>query len=96
MEGTENDKLLEILAKVRTYKALDEAASENPDYREALMKQNQEFEQLEQAGLDREQKSIVDRAISATNECGAAYGVAAYQLGLHDGVRLTTEIKEIR
>lgn len=51
---------------------------------------------LDHAGLDEEQKSIVDKAISAANDCGAVYGTVAYRLGLHDGIRLTSEIREIK
>lgn len=46
--------------------------------------------------LDKNQRIIIDEAISANNHCGAMYGIAAYRLGLHDGIRLMSEVKEIR
>ena len=54
------------------------------------------LDRLDNAGLDEEQKSIVDKAISAANDCGAVYGAVAYRLGLHDGIRLMSEIREIK
>lgn len=96
-KGMENKgKLLDILVNTRTVKALDEAVSESDDYRNALKKQDKAFDRLEQAGLSGEQKSIVDRAISAANECGAVYGAVAYRLGLYDGIRFIKELKEIK
>ncbi len=96
MESTRNDRLLEILVMTRTVKALDEAVGESDDYKDTLIKQDKAFDRLEQAGLSEEQKNIVDRAISAANDCGAVYGAVAYRLGLHDGIKLKAEIAEIK
>lgn len=96
MGNAKNDKLLEILVSTRTVKALDKAVSKSYDYKETLKKQDKAFDRLEQAGLSKEQKSIVDRAISAANDCGAVYGAVAYRLGLHDGIRLMAELREIK
>ena len=96
MGNAKNDKLLEILVSTRTVKALDKAVSKIYDYKETLKKQDKAFDRLEQAGLSKEQKSIVDRAISAANDCGAVYGAVAYRLGLHDGIRLMAELREIK
>ena len=93
MGNAKNDKLLEILVSTRTVKALDKAVSKSYDYKDTLKKA---FDRLEQAGLSKEQKSIVDRAISAANDCGAVYGAVAYRLGLHDGIRLMAELREIK
>ena len=86
--------LLEIFVKVRTHKALDRAVARNKGYLDALKQQDRAFTILQEAGLNREQSLIVDRAISATNQCGAAYGTAAYRLGLHDGIRLSSELRK--
>ena len=93
MEKKDQDNLLDILVKTRTVKALDEAVVKSNDYQETLKRQKGTFDALDKAGLSREQKSIVDKAISATNDCGAAYGAAAYRLGLQDGIRLASEVK---
>lgn len=96
MEKPGKNLLLEILVKARTVNALDEAVNESSDYKDALSRQDKAFDGLDKAGLDKEQRSIIDKAISAANECGAAYGAVAYRLGLHDGIRLTAELNEIR
>ena len=46
-------------------------------------------------GLSREQNKVVDKAISATNASGAAYGATAYKQGLYDGIRLMSEVNQI-
>ena len=47
---------------------------------------------LSKAELRKKQKSVVDRAISAVNDCGSV----AYELGLQDGIKLMSELKEIK
>lgn len=92
----QKEKILDILVKTRTVKALDEAVEKSNAYQETLKRQDKAFDALDKAGLSREQKDIVDRAISAANDCGAAYGAVAYELGLQDGIKLMSELKEIR
>lgn len=70
-----------MLTRVRTYKALDRAVGKNKDYLYTLKRQNKTFDRLDNAGLSKEQNAIVDKAISAANDCGAAYGTATYRLG---------------
>ena len=88
--------LLDIFVKVRTVKTLDRAVSRNSAYQDALKRQDKAFDRLDNAGLSKEQSAIVDKAISAANNCGAAYGTAAYRLGLQDGIRLTFEINTLK
>lgn len=92
----QKEKILDILVKTRTVKALDEAVEKSNAYQETLKRQDKAFDALDKAGLSREQKDIVDRAISAANDCGAAYGAVAYELGLQDGIKLMSELKEIK
>lgn len=47
------------------------------------------------AGLSKEQSHVVDDAISATDECGEAYGEVACRMGLKDGIRLASKIWNI-
>lgn len=86
--------LLDIFVKIRTVKALDKAVSRSKAYQTTLKRQDKAFDRLEKAGLNKEQSSVVDTAISAANDCGAVYGAVAYRLGLQDGIRLASEIKE--
>ena len=88
--------ILELLVRIRTYKALDRAASKNRHYRSALKRQDKAFSALDNAGLSKEQRLIVDRAITATNECGTAYGEAAYRLGFCDNKRLISELEKMK
>lgn len=96
MKKKDKDNLLDILVKTRTVKALDEAIDKSSAYQETLKRQDKAFDALGKAGLSKEQKAIVDGAISAANECGAAYGAVAYELGLQDGVKLMSELNEIK
>ncbi len=96
MKKKSKNNLLDILIKTRIVKALDKAAVKSRAYKDTLKQQDKAFDRLDKAGLSREQKSIVDRAVSAANDCGAAYGAVAYELGLHDGIKLMSELKEIK
>lgn len=92
--GKKSKYLLDIFVKIRTVKALDRAVSRNSAYQDTLKRQDKAFDKLDKAGLSKEQSVLVDKAISAANDCGAAYGAAAYRLGLQDGIRLASEVKE--
>ena len=92
--GKKAGSLLDLLVWVRTHKALDRAVMKSKDYQYTLKQQDEAFDRLDKAGLSGEQKTIVDRAISAANHCGTVYGAVAYRLGLQDGIRLTLEVKE--
>ena len=49
---------------------------------------------MDSLNLTSEQKKAVDRVITAYNQCGAAYGAAAYRFGMEDGIRLRMETEE--
>lgn len=87
--------ILDLLVRLRTYKALDRAAEKSRYYRATLKEQDKAYDELYKAGLNKEQKRIVDRALSALNANGAAYGKVAYRLGLRDGIRLMSETNKI-
>ena len=87
--------LLDLLVRLRTYKVLDRASEKNRYYRTTLKEQDKAYDELDKAGLSREQKRIVDKALSALNANGAAYGKVAYRLGLHDGIRLMSEVHKL-
>lgn len=87
--------LLDLLVHIRSYKALDRAVEKDRTHKAVMKEQDKAFEELDKAGLNKEQKRIVDRAISTTNQCGAVYGEIAYKLGLHDGIRLMSEVHKL-
>ena len=86
--------LLELLVRTRAHKALSRAAIKDRYYRITLKEQDRAYDELQKAGLDKKQKLIVDRALSALNANGAAYGKVAYRLGLYDGIRLMSEVQK--
>ena len=96
MEKKDKNNLLNILIKERTVKALDKAFHKSWTYQKAQKQQDKAFDILNKAKLSKEQSSIVDNVISASNACGAAYGAAAYKLGLQDGIRLMSELNSIK
>ena len=91
--GKKRASLLDVLVIERTIKALDELVAESKDYQDTLGRQREAFKRMDMARLDEEQATVVDRVVSATNECSAAYCRAAYRLGLQDGIRLASEVK---
>ena len=87
--------LLEIIAAHRTGDALDEIMAQDKDYQEALARQQVAFDRLDELELTKEQRSVIDQAITANNHFGATYGAVAYRFGMEDGVRLRVEMEKI-
>ena len=87
--------LLEIIAAHRTMTALDELLKKDKVYQEALAEEQEASDQMEDMDFTKDQKKVVDRVITAYNQCGAAYGAAAYRFGMEDSVRLLKELGEI-
>ena len=87
--------LLETIALHRIGKDLDEVLRKDKDYQNALVQQQEAFDGLAELELTREQKSMVDQAITANNHVGAVYGAVAYRFGMEDGIRLRMEMEEI-
>ncbi len=82
--------LLEIIAAHRTVADLDELLKVDKSYQEALTEEQVTSEIMDSLNLTSEQKKVVDRVITAYNECGAAYGAVAYRFGMEDGIRVRT------
>lgn len=91
----EKNGLLEIIAAHRTLKDLDELIKKDEYYQEALAEEQSASDIMDSLSLTSEQKKAVDRIITAYNECGAAYGAAAYRFGMEDGIRVRMEMDEI-
>lgn len=87
--------LLEIIAARRTMEDLDKVLKKDKDYQEALLEEQEASDQMEVMDFTEDQKKAVDRVITAYNQCGAAYGAAAYRFGMEDSVRLLKELGEI-
>ena len=90
-----SENLLDILAEERIQKGLDNVLSDNELYQAAQKVVDEAINELEKVGLSREQNKMVDKAISATNASGAAYGATAYKQGLYDGIRLMSEVNQV-
>ena len=69
--------------------------SSNERYQSVQKEVDAAISELEKAGLSREQNKAVDKAISAANASGAAYGATAYRQGLYDGIGLMFEVNQI-
>lgn len=91
----EKSGLLEIIAQHRTGYDLDEVIRKDKDYQKALEQQQVAFDKLDELGLTKEQKSVIDQAITANNDFGAVYGAVAYRFGMEDGIRVRMEMEEI-
>lgn len=89
----DSEKLLDILAKERMETALEAALKGDYEYQHELEVQDAAFGRIKEMMLDGEQETVVDRAISATNNCGTLYGITAYKQGLRDGVKLICELR---
>ena len=95
MDRMEKSGLLEIIAAHRTGDPLDEIMAKDKDYQDALVQQQVAFDMLDELELTKEQRSVIDQAITANNHFGAVYGAAAYRFGLEDGIKVRVEMDEI-
>lgn len=91
----EKSGLLEIIAAYRTGDPLDEIMAKDKDYQDALVQQQVAFDMLDELELTKEQRNVIDQAITANNHFGAVYGAAAYRFGLEDGIKVRVEMDEI-
>lgn len=87
-----SERLLNALARERINHALETVLISDSNYQNTVKRQDVAIKHI---GLSSKQFTVVDRAISATNHCGAVYGAVAYKQGLKDGVKLAAEIAEI-
>lgn len=92
---SEKANLLDILTEIRTVTALDTVLNSNKTYQKALKQQDKAFNKMEKIGLNEKQHTVADKALSAVNHCGAVYGAIAYRLGLQDGIKIASELREI-
>ena len=97
---TDTESLLNLLADKRMETKIDIVVESDRYYQSTLVEQDKAFSQMDsligKLDLDKQQRAIFNQAISANNAVGAAYGEAAYRFGLRDGIRLSSEIKNIR
>ena len=89
------ESLLDILAEERIHTALQDALGDSELYQSAEKEVDEALNELEKAGLSREQNKVVDKALSNTNASGAAYGATAYRQGFYDGIKLMLEVYRI-
>ena len=89
------ENLLDIIVEERTHKGLENVLNDNELYQAAQKDVDEAINELEKVGLSREQNKVVDKAISATNASGAAYGATAYKQGLYDGIKLMSEVNQL-
>ena len=89
------ENLLDILAEEGIHTALRDVLDANELYKSAEKEVDEILSELQKVGLSREQNKVVDKALSATNASGATYGATAYRLGLHDGIKLMSEVRQI-
>jgi len=88
-EQFKDDELLEILGQNRIDNALEKALLVCDRYKETKDKASARLDYALQLDMSKEQKT------AAYNLCASEYGRAAYFQGLHDGIRLVNEIREI-
>ena len=97
---TDTESLLNVLADKRMKSQIDTVVENDQCYQSTLEEQDKAFSQMDSLigtlDLYKQQKAVLDQAISANNAVGAAYGAAAYRLGLRDGIRLSAEMKAMK
>lgn len=88
--------MLQELFEARAGTALEQALREDNRYMEIKDKTKQIIDRVYGIELTSRQKAVVDEALEADNERGAAYGKVAYCQGFKDAVNLLVESLETR
>lgn len=83
--------MLREVFEARVGTALEQTLRENKEYAMVMEKTGRVIGRIEEAGLTAKQRHIVEEALEADNERGAAYGEAAYCQGFTDAVTLLME-----
>lgn len=86
------EPILNALFEVRSTNALEECLKNDKLYQKRERQLSNISGKLEQTGLNREQKSAIDEALSICNSQDSQYGRIAYGLGFRDAVHLMLEI----
>lgn len=93
--GVGNENLLDIFIEERIHKGLEKTLNDDERYQSAQKEVDAAINELEKIGLSRGKNKVVDKAISAANASGAAYGATAYRQGLYDGIGVLSEVNRI-
>lgn len=96
-EEKSNDKesVLQGLFDEGICNSLEAALRIDKGYKDARKIANETLDDIDNLELDKKQWSTVDRAVSAANALGAAYGRAAYAQGFKDSVKLISELQNL-
>lgn len=87
---------LEDFLEKRMQEALEPSSVSNEQYQEALKKQKESLEQLEECDLNEEQREKVEQVLLTSQTLNVEYGKAAYKQGYMDAYKLLTELKHIQ
>lgn len=89
------ETILEQLFSYRVNTALEHTLTMDKEYQKTVKNEDELFNRLEKTYFSKKQKLKVDRVISASNACGAAYGRTAYRQGFQDALKLIAELAEL-
>lgn len=92
---TSEENILEILIEERMYNALEKTLNGDERYQQTEKELQRAIEEMAKADLSKEQDDVVDKALTAANSCGAAYGAVAYRQGFFDGIKLMFELEKL-
>ena len=85
---SEDKQLLTDLFLARADNAIEASIKEDKDYQAINNKAHQKIKELDKLGLNKEEWSLVDRALCASNDRGAEYGRVTYCQGFMDAMKL--------
>lgn len=88
--------IFDVITRYAINEGLSQVLQHDEEYKQIMQKIDGLTEELNALGLSEEQRSLMDRLISAYNENGAYYGRLTYQQGFRDCAALLVEIGLIK
>lgn len=93
---TKNKELLKLFCDERIETALQTRILNKKEYCDMNKESVEIYEYAQQLGLTTKQFLVFDQAIAIANARGGMYGDEAYYLGFEDGIRLLSEILNVK
>lgn len=91
----DKDSVLYQLMDMRVNGILDRILEQDEEYQEIARKSGEYLDRLQEMGLPKEVRSLIDLHSCEQNALGARYGALAYLLGFSDCVELTAKLPDL-
>ncbi len=90
------DSILELLAKKMTGERFDEVVLDDKEYRKRNEAVAELVRRLGEYDLTQEERLMIDRLLTANNECNSRFSELAYIQGMKDSASILRELDLVK